>query len=1491
MPPPTVFRTSLTLPAVLAATEVPAELQNELCASDRPLALLPVRLETRFFLQPDSSYELRVRVYPDKIHIDSHETSLTGSEAEWDKHYWEQDWRAGSDENARSAAWRQLAERFGAHRAAWIARALKPRNPEDRPTSPVAADKPLPKPIKFPETAAPEPGKDFSWQRAPLARLLPDRWIAIAYSEGKVAATATGKDIKRPLAVGPDPQKTPAGTGAEELALDDGMKWMVDFDEAENVGMALRIKVSAQAVSAGIDNLIVVGAAKSVPANEAADQFGALLDAHHYTDGLSFLKTGTPTNNTEMERSGYSSYDSGQQTSVDAEMTSANSVADADSNARRLGIALGFASDRIPDVLGGVTHAVDRYSLDLHSMNTALWSTTWGYFLTNMIGVEGTGLTADIIGWAREHFINYVRSLGPYAAIRCARQPYGVLPVTSLDLWQAPANDTLQQTRDAWLRNMLISLRDNVWRGQLSTVPRVGRTDDAANDLAEVMRSDAQSTNYAARAMLGNHYLLHLRAFMEEDLERLGWLRAHDARTAPILQKLGIAWRPRMTRSTYDDHAWGFISPLVQAGEISVRRPLEPNYIAALLAEPTIQDILDRHVQVLEGGTLLHALLRHAMLLEYAGAATAILSGQGPTLNGQDTTYNNLIKDPELVNLMPASQPTMTWNRQLDQVVPAVTGSRTLRAYLESLTDFQSSSLAALGEFRASLAHLAALDTETLQYLTQGVLDLASRRLDGWITSFATKRLSMMRAEQPRGLYVGGYAWVENLRPAAPLVAATPPANEPAPLFLQPNDTGFIHAPSLAHASTAALLRNAHLGHNGAAAADSPFAIDLSSRRMREAQQILDGVRQGQPLGALLGYRFERRLHEMSMDRFIDDFRAIAPLTADRLAPPAEPLENVAPNNVVDGLALNQKWPSQKSHLQTLTGQSYPAIERELVALGETIDALADALTAETAYQIVRGNNSRIASTLQAVATGAAPPPELEVAHTPRTGIALTHRVVTLFSAGAGSTVGWAAASTSARAKAEPVLNGWAAQLLGDPRNTRCIVEQLNATDAVVETYEVKLSELGLTPIDVVFSVDAQPRAGSLTEVEQRVLMCVRRNVAALTDNTRLQLATSRPGNWTTKDLLLQDVVDQARAARRILSRSRALDANDLDLPERNVAIGVDLKELGDRATEAETALKDVQSTLKTLIAEGPHADAESLRRAISDAAWFGVLGGVPVSQKGDDPEQRSLLLVQANALLKDLQSRIDKGEALRTQSSGEADLKKRDQILDRIRTVFGQDFIAMPSFTCANGSELKDAQAATIELQGGDSLAAYSWFTRCERVRDPLAALGDTLRGSEVLNTGARLDLRVVQLPFNAHDRWAALPIPEGQSIGSGRLSLAIQSSGLVDTTKPVAGLLIDEWVEVIPNKTETTAITFQYNPPDVCAPQSILLAVPPLPGKAWTGWDLQRVLIETLDLAKLRAVDAAALTEVSHFLPAIYFGFNADNAAVSTDFAPLTR
>src|SRR5512134_2676348 len=131
--PPLLFRSVFVLPSTVQP-QLPPLMLAEVSPADRPLALFPVRLETRFFRQPDGSSELRVRIYPDRIHIDSHEPDLTPAEEVWGKHYWTQVWRAGEDAQAQSNAWRQLADRYDAQRAAWIVRALRPTNMEARPT-------------------------------------------------------------------------------------------------------------------------------------------------------------------------------------------------------------------------------------------------------------------------------------------------------------------------------------------------------------------------------------------------------------------------------------------------------------------------------------------------------------------------------------------------------------------------------------------------------------------------------------------------------------------------------------------------------------------------------------------------------------------------------------------------------------------------------------------------------------------------------------------------------------------------------------------------------------------------------------------------------------------------------------------------------------------------------------------------------------------------------------------------------------------------------------------------------------------------------------------------------------------------------------------------------------------------------------------------------------------------------------------------------------
>ena len=60
----------------------------------RPVAMLPVRIETRFA----SATKLLVRVFPDQLHLDAHDPALTADEMEGARWYWSERWRAGLDD-------------------------------------------------------------------------------------------------------------------------------------------------------------------------------------------------------------------------------------------------------------------------------------------------------------------------------------------------------------------------------------------------------------------------------------------------------------------------------------------------------------------------------------------------------------------------------------------------------------------------------------------------------------------------------------------------------------------------------------------------------------------------------------------------------------------------------------------------------------------------------------------------------------------------------------------------------------------------------------------------------------------------------------------------------------------------------------------------------------------------------------------------------------------------------------------------------------------------------------------------------------------------------------------------------------------------------------------------------------------------------------------------------------------------------------------------
>ena len=1145
-------------------------------------------------------------------------------------------------------------------------------------------------------------------------------------------------------------------------------------------------------------------------------------------------------------------------------------------------------------VLANLRNANVREQLDARHMNRALWPATWEYFFTNMIGVV---FNDAHVAWARNHFVEHVRASGPLPTLRVGRQPYGVLPVTSLNLWKSSAPIEADRNREAALKNFLLRMW-GLWYGQLARVPRVGRiADNPDKDFADIFSMDGVSSSYVIRHLMGQGYQEQLWRFLMppggQSTHNLSfWFRKRSELTKRGLAAAGLNFDPRVAYSVYSGWSRVLRGPVAQPTIGSEDAPLDPNYIDLLLNTSDLE-ALRRETFTVQPRGLVYSLLRHAMLLAYWTAATRL------------QTAASGVPGPPPFDREFFDDPNTAW-AALNGPAAGVT-DRPLWAYLRELQSAPADAVIAacvspLLELRESLAHLKNLSAAKLQRLCAGTIDLASHRLDAWVTSFATKRLAELRAQRGTGIVLGGYGWVVNLKPSPPPAAETVPGVEG--VIYRPNDNpGYTHTPSLAQAATTAVLRSGHLTHATAADANL-LAIDLSSGRVRLATWLLEGVRQGQPLGALLGYRFERHLHDSKLAHFISYFRQVAPLVANKMASTnvanEQSIESVAANNVVDGLVLQRKWRAAGS-LEALFNdapkkpdpaalmESGHALDHALMALEDTADAVSDALLAETVHQAVQGNPTRTTSTLDAIAAGAAPPPELDVVRTPRTGIALTHRMVMLLDGTLTLSPGWAASGPLHRANAEPRLNAWAASLLPNPAKVRCVIERVDGAGAVGEARELRLTELHLSPLDVLYAPATGPSAPG--ETEQRLLHAAAPLFAGRPPDSILRVRPERGANWSADDMSYGEFAEMVRAAHALITGTRGIDGSEMNLPEANQPAGVDVAELKGRADNAAQELRRTSDELAAWLAAAADASLDTVRSLLDRCSRFGISGAVPVSSAGVSNVDREALSAQARAVARQVTSRIERLNTLdaSAQSGLPTDEDERRHHVARLQAVFGESFVVLPLFKPGNVAEIEMSLAKSSDVQDGDPLAVVTWYLRASRVREGVERLETSIRYADAMRTGEQLHLRVAQLPFQELDRWVGLPFKAEQPLSQSRFSLVIQSAPTLDVHRPLAGLLIDEWVEVVPSARETTGMVFEFDQPDAAPPQSVLLAVPPDLGTSWTLWTLQQVLLETLDLARLRLVDPEALDVVGHFLPAAYFAVNATRETVTTDFASL--
>ena len=1529
-----------------------------------PFLLLPLRIETKFGGAANAP-ELRVRIFPDDIAVALHEKTLTVAEAQAGKDYWTARALANAlpDEqeraNAQQGAWNVLAGRHGAYRASWIAKATTPTNWADTVTDPATLD--------FP----PVETKPESWTEAPRSFVLPDRFVVTLFS-GSQRLDRAGAIIPDDLGLGPDPLQTEGFVNRDpatgRIVMDDDLKWLVDFDRAVAAGMALRIPLTPPWDTAPIEKLVVLGIRASAGADDGRQLLERLVESHRYSRGMGVVPQGAPTNNTDGAESAFTTSSTtidetfALEQNPDALVATADPLTQADG--QRLAEALGLSLD----AARGLLNASRTDVAEGIAMNRALWAATMGSFLRDMIKPLVDDATIDSL---QRFFTAFVLGRGLLPAVRVGSQPYGILATSALSLWQWSPDEVAGQNK--FWTDLLAQFKtlDGVWRRLVGNVSYVGKQPgDPFAQLLTVIGLQASSVEYYSRKAVADDYLWnYIRLKGTPQAYATGiWEELQGERTANLnLLGLNTAALFRLKQLTFwreHDQLTGPVvdgDPSVPLAEDKTIRPYDGvhNYIDWLRSSSRA-DIEAGAFTGADGQpappprALLYQLLRTAYLAELGHAGLDFVKVRAAAV------FADLPEEPPIANVGTNRSLALHDVMNVDTAKIGVTSeSGTVADYLltharaEVASADQPAEVIPLADMTAALGVLASLPTARLERAFAEHVDLCSYRLDAWVQGLFGRRLQRLRGNRQErgGTYLGAFGWVENLRPNS--ANRRPVGVEELPEALRAdvtgtvveytNNGGYIHAPSLTQAVSAAVLRNAYLSHAEPSQA-GVMSVNLSSSRVRTALSYLDGLRSGQELSALLGYQLERGLHEahpgVELDEFISVLRERFPLISKKLTPVSdgEAAEVIEARNVVNGYDL----------LDFVRGKSYPwglaglpadparaaAIQAEVDRLADAMDAIGDVLLAESVHQMVQGNYDRGKGVLQSLTEGESPP-EIEIVQTPRSGQALTHRVALQFDP--GETAGWDVPLTT-RAAANAPLNHWLATVLPAPDRI-----QWKATRGTGAPEFVRLDASGLEPIDVVLMCGE--KLGDLSGELERFLVSQYRESRAIPDAMRTfffektdpdlpddQALVIDPGAAEADRVSLASLLPLLKALRRLVSRSRPLHANDFMLPgeahkadpanpkgyDDVVAPLKDLAELKGRVEAAYSALETAGNDLDTFLTGTVQPLFDALENDPDHTvvpAWNTVLpplrrrliaigtAGVPEAHPsgGLDVTEPVIggLVLQARTVVKILTRRLadaraqldvtfpdplpaDPGEAAR-EKARRIDLRI-EKYTEAAKLLMGRSFVIVPLYKlhAVGQPELASALAAPVE---SNALAVEEWLQSLMRVRGPMEALGWVATYHDWLHP-TPLTLVPAQLPVRPGDAW--IGTASGAAAAGEVMSVAICNPP-ADVSAAQGGLLIDEWTEVVPTDKETTGIAFHANRPNAKPAQALLLAVAPELRGSWRWEDLVTIVTETLDRAKLRAVepDMIVPTEYFQLLPAMLSEFSSGPAFISTVLA----
>ncbi len=852
------------------------------------------------------------------------------------------------------------------------------------------------------------------------------------------------------------------------------------------------------------------------------------------------------------------------------------------------------------------------------------------------------------------------------------------------------------------------------------------------------------------------------------------------------------------------------------------------------------------------------------------------------------------------------------------------------------------------------------------------LIDLFSYHIDAWFLSLANYQLKENNA---KNVHIGAYGWLFNLKrekgqnsrvklpqsEQKKVVEDLQLKDTTSPIYEDRNSEGVMLAPSINHAVTAAVMHSAYArskkNNSKSNQQDNRLSINLSSGRMQRSMQVIDGISNGLSLGAILGAHLERGLHEaykiskVEMDEFIFPLRQKYPLNVDSYTLSASDnnyqLQGLNGARLLEDVFEKTRWYDSKD-IKTLAeaiiknydnkigetkfvGKKKKVFANLVEQIADTYDAVNDLILSEGVYQLVKGNRTALSGLMNKMEHNSliARPEILDI---PMRSVNISHRLVVNFKTCTANQKpkGWT--HNAVFSLAEPSLNYFVGNLLGNGNNIGIWVKIENSKATFAS-----LDDLQVTPLEYLYfssnrfafvemllaryriiedywlptleQVEAPTNKGEHICISEQTLFVeslrkmVQSSMQLKASHFVHQSKQNEPADqvqyYDIQELLdrLEIIINKVTKVQlsleaKLLELKSVLATKNSDskikdslsvLLEKNVVDNISesqFKELTHLFTEAYTCgvVESVPPTevvlTRTIIDNNEAFDKDKLKQKETQAKVEQNLFNT-----------KKAIVEQALNVLQSLDNKLQQKEEIKAmkeltkeKNSATFDvlefIKRVNQIAEKLLI---KNFKLLPKLRLhkldADAKEQLRLQLDT-KYTNTSPHKMEDWVMDLAKVRKYVKDLHSVRMNAMFSAVEPIQPLVPVQLPFSGDTEWAGMEFSDEEKLEDKEATVLWNATALQDSLhdESCAGFVVDNWIELIPKRRQNAGAVFHYDVPNAEPPQTILLAVSPSKRGYWTQNKLINILDETKRMAGYRLIEPEMINDhntLSRLLP----------------------